>query len=211
MQEDFTATPEYRTYRERIAALLDRTARNLKAQEDGKLEGLELRALFLSREAKELYVCFYEHVEGQMAELSSVRAFAAKTPEHALRIALVLALYEDPEAREISGEHVERGIALAEFYLQEQKRVLETAVVPRHLQVAEDLLEWIRRRVQGREPKAVYLREVLREGPYAVRTAEHARRALKTLEEHGYLAHREDLVVDGSRRREAWEVNPHAL
>jgi hypothetical protein len=202
--EDPMEAPEYLDFAERIASMLALTESRVATGEDGKIKGLTLPAIVLSREAKERWVAFYEHLEAQKGEFEGpVRAFAAKAAEHALRLAGVLTLFDDPEAKEVPLGHMEAGIKLAEWYLLEQDRLFEAVVVPDSLRQAEKLLKWLTGFVKEQGTREVSLREVLR-GPRFARTKEHAERLLATLEEHGYLRRKEG-------QKSVWEVNPHAL
>jgi len=197
--------PEYLDFADRIAAMLALAESRVATGEDGKIRGLSLPAITLSRPAKERWVAFYEYLEANKGEFEGpARAFAAKTAEHALRLAGVLTLFDNPEAKEVPFEHLDAGIKLAEWYLLEQDRLFEAVVVPDSLRQAEKLLMWITGLVKEQGTREVSLREVLRLGPSFARTKEHAERLLATLEEHGYLRRKEG-------QKSVWEVNPHAL
>jgi hypothetical protein len=59
-----------------------------------------------------------------LAELRrSVRGLANKLPEHAARLAAILALVDDLGAPEIGANHIRTGIALAEHYATEALRL----------------------------------------------------------------------------------------
>ncbi|MGC8968420.1 MAG: DUF3987 domain-containing protein [Thermus sp.] len=205
VEEDLTRNPVYVAYQARQDALLEATARNVRDDPEARVRGLDLPALPLHPAAKRLYVAFFEHLEAQKEELGEARAFAAKTPEHAVRIALVLGLLEDPSLTRLGPDHMERGIALAEWYLLEHRRLMEGARVPEPLRRAALLLEWIRARAKT-GARSISTSEAMQYGPRAVgRTAQAVREALRLLEVHGYVrANREG-------RREVWEVNPRAL
>ncbi|AMA76107.1 hypothetical protein AV541_09420 [Thermus parvatiensis] len=205
VEEDLTRNPAYIAYQGRLDALLEATAGNVRDDPEARVRGLELPSLPLHPAAKRLYVAFFEYLEAQKTGLGEARAFAAKTPEHAVRLALVLGLFEDPSLTRLGPEHMERGIALAEWYMLEHRRLMEGARVPEPLRRAARLLEWLRERArEGALPIATP--DVVRYGPRAVgRTTQAVREALRLLEAHGYVrAHREG-------RREAWELNPRAL
>ncbi|BAW01615.1 uncharacterized protein TTMY_1221 [Thermus thermophilus] len=205
VEEDLTRNPAYIAYQGRLDALLEATAGNVRDDPEARVRGLELPSLPLHPAAKRLYVAFFEHLEAQKEELGEARAFAAKTPEHAVRLALVLGLFEDPSLTRLGPEHMERGIALAEWYMLEHRRLMEGARVPEPLRRAARLLEWLRERARG-GASPIATPDVVRYGPRAVgRTTQAVREALRLLEAHGYVrVHREG-------RREVWELNPRAL
>jgi len=143
--------------------------------------------------------------------LEPITGFAAKLPDYTLRLAGVLTLFANPEAGYIGKEYVESAIALAQFYGNEALRLVGGYRIPRTLARAQEVLTWIITRTQGRNPRLVYLAEVYQAGPSEVRSAKAAREVLRLLEEHNYLAHRQNVEVGGVTRRDAWEVNPRAI
>src|SRR6185295_4257432 len=76
----------------------------------GKANELAPRALPLSPEARRLWSAFADHVEKSIApngELERVRGLANKLPEHAARLAAVLALVRDIDSGEIVARDIE--------------------------------------------------------------------------------------------------------
>src|SRR3984893_13986467 len=83
----------------------------------GKSNELAPRSLTLSSGARGLWIAFADHVERAIAPngaLEPVRGLANKLPEHAARLAAILALVDDLGAPEIGPNHMRAGIALAE-------------------------------------------------------------------------------------------------
>lgn len=73
----------------------------------GTADVLDPPPLRLTREARELWVEFYDWTEaaiGRGGEWHPVKAFGAKAAEHAGRLAAVLTVYGNPDAMEISAE-----------------------------------------------------------------------------------------------------------
>jgi hypothetical protein len=210
--EAVEGTPEYQIYAARLGLAFEAVERAVLGNPESRREGLNLRAVPLAPEGKRLWVAFYEHIESNIpGDLSQIRGFASKLPEHALRVAGVLALFNDPEAGSIAREYVEAAIELAQFYGNEALRLVGGYRIPRPLALAAEALRWIIARTEGRAPRLVHLAEVYRLGPPEVRSARAAREVIRVLEEHGYLAHRPNAEVEGVTRRDAWEVNPRAL
>ncbi len=209
-EADLTTTPAYLDYQNRLLELIRRVNRSIREDGRGRV-GLDLRRLHLSIPAKEVYKDFYAHCEERRAEHSRAEAFLSKAPEHALRIALVLTLYENPEALNVEEWAMVSGARIADWYAGEWVRVLEGYAPPKQNQDAHELWTWILAQTEGRTPRAVYLKEILRLGPNRFRAKGTAERLLKLLEEYGYLLRREGMEVDGATRRVAWEVNPRAL
>ncbi|MCI4661656.1 MAG: YfjI family protein [Neomegalonema sp.] len=135
-----------------------------------------------------------------------VRGFAAKIPEHALRIAGVLTLYRDLAARQVDAQTMEGAITLVQYYKRELMRVFDEAAIPEALRDAQMLWDWIER---AWEQPVIYLRPIYRNGPSRrFRTAKDARKVVQTLVDHGFLMRLEEgAQIDGGWRGEAWAIH----
>lgn len=191
-------------YRATVAALL-RKAPATKTDDAGILDP---PVMLLSAEARALWIEFANDTEKAIApggRLAPIKAFAAKIAEHAGRLAAVLAVYEDPDAMEVSADAMANGIALAQHYGQEMLRLAGAASINPDLRLAHRLLAWWRE--QGGHD--LHLAAIYQRGPNALRDAATARRVMSLLEEHGYA---EPLPpgtdVDGAARKHAWELVP---
>ena len=207
--EDPKATPAYRHYAAQMGLILDMVQKAVMRVED-KEAGLQLGTITLTKPAKSLWIEYHDDVETRLAaeDLAPVRAFAAKLPEHALRIAGVLTLLQDPGAAKVQEETVERSMVLAEYFLGEALRLANAYRIPKDLLLAEAVFTWIRRHLHEKGRTAFHLAEVYRLGPSAVRSAAKARQVLRTLEAHHLILPAPGEKVDGQRRREAWILNP---
>jgi hypothetical protein len=172
---------------------------------DGTQNELLPRTLTLSPEAVRLWVAFHDHVEVRLrigGELEPVRGLANKLPEHATRIAGMLALIDDIEASEVSATNIEAGIALAQHYAAEAMRLFGASRVSADLNEAQHLLEWL---MALPEP-LVSLPDIYQYGPTAIREAARARRAVSVLFDHGWLIRAPAGEVGGTYRREVWQI-----
>ena len=96
----------------------------------GKANELEPRRRVLSAEVRGVWIAFADHVEraiGPNGALGPVCGLANKLPEHAGRLAAILALLSDLGTPEIGGDHMRAGIALAEHYATEALRLFARA------------------------------------------------------------------------------------
>jgi putative DNA primase/helicase len=162
------------------------------------------RAMFLSPQAKRIYIEFHDEIEQDMAgELTDVRAFANKAPEHMLRIAAILALVQDPDAEEISGQHVEAARELVAYFLSEAQRLVALSWQDPELRTAQALLDWI-----APLNRSVSLVEIYQCGPSQLRNASSARSAAVILEGHGRIEKAQGVIYRGQIRTEAWVLTP---
>lgn len=198
LQED----PRLKTYSQKITGIL--TSPLLVAKE--KRNELSPRSLPLSVEAKALWMRFHNAVEKRLADnqpFSSIRGFANKAAEHALRLAGILTLYGDLRAVEITTEAMKAGIALAQHYLDEALRLFHASHTDPDLLLAEKLLAWAQQPGKQHLP----LVDIYQRGLNAIRDAATARRLVKILEAHGWFVPIPGgMEVEGQFRREVWEV-----
>lgn len=189
-------------YTRRVLDLLELEA----PKQDGVLKP---RRLELDGQAADLWRAFADDTESQLGPggtLEPVRGFANKLSEHAVRLAGVIQLVEAPQAGSVGGEVMERGIALARFYVGEALRLFHTGAIPPEVAQAELLLSWLHTE-WGKS--LVGIGHVYQRGPNSIRTKGKARAAINVLEEHGWLHTVTDgAEIDGKRHRDAWRIIP---
>ena len=173
----------------------------------GARNALDPRRLEFDDEAKKRWLSFADYVEGLLGPgkpLEPVRGFANKLPEHAARIAGILTLVDDPNARVICREALDRAIKIADFYTTEALRLFQAGPCSPELHQAEKLLEWLK--TSWREP-LIGLRAIYRLGPNSIRDADAAKKAVALLEAHGWLVKTAaPAKVEGQPVREAWLI-----
>jgi putative DNA primase/helicase len=201
--EDVTKNPAFQCYADSLRVLLRRRP-NTAENDPHELRPIPMQ---LAPMAKSTWVRFHDWMQrnaGPEGALRPIFAFAAKAPEHALRIAGVLGLVADPDTQEIDLHHVEAGIALARFYLGEALRLQGLGATRTELQAAEKLLSWMRPR-----GPLVSLVDVYQLGPSAVRDKNSALALIGLLEDHGHIRRvKGGATVGGQYRRDVWEVRP---
>jgi hypothetical protein len=163
------------------------------------------RVVRLSPEARKVWTAFADHVEkriGPEGELASVRGLANKLPEHAARLAAVLALVNDIDTPEIAASELKRGIELAEHYAAEALRLFGAGQISADLQLAQRVLAWLKSQSKVFSLPCLYQR-----GPSSVRDKATAEKIVDILYAHGYLERRPDgAEIDGKYRKEAWRL-----
>lgn len=159
---------------------------------------LNPNVLLLSSKAEKLWIKFFNETETEQAEdgrYVEVPEFASKAAEHAARLAAILTLVKDPDAAEITGVIMEKGIRLVNFYLAERLRLAGMGKADEDLALAQKVLNW----VQRKEYKTVPLVDIYQRGPTGVRTAAAAAAVASVLEDHGWF------IPDGEGK---WTVIP---
>ena len=174
---------------------------------EGKHNELIPRPLPLSTEAQEGWKAFADHVEQQIGpggDMEPIRGLANKLPEHAARLAAVLALVDDLNAPAVSTKYLRYGIQLAEHYAAEALRLFNAGRMDPELLLAQKTLTWL----SSKWPyDHVGLSDLYRRGPNPIRDSKTARKVLVILADHGWLVAADGgAEIDGAIRREAWRV-----
>jgi hypothetical protein len=198
-------TPAFLRYFARMSELLERPW----PLRDGGENELEPRRLVLRPDAKAKWILFHDHIESLCAdgrELASIRGLAAKGAEHCLRLSGALTTIDQVE--QIQLRHIEAAILLVEHYLSEALRLFEAASDAPDLRLAEKLLRWLTSRC-SRNSRYFYPVQIYQQGPRPIRDKATAQRVLGVLFEHGWIRPVTTAVeIDGSMRRNAWELRP---
>jgi hypothetical protein len=141
----------------------------------------------------------------QGGDYELIRGFASKLAEHIARLAGVLALVENPDTGEINAETLKRATALGDFYASEALRLFEAGAAPPEIVAAEKALALL----QARGERTFSIAEIYQFGPNCIRDAATARKAISTLESHGWVRKQEGSrhIVGGRAVREAWRLN----
>lgn len=190
-----------------LKGLMEAQPRTGKSEQE--LDPVELP---LSAEAAQLAVAAQNQFETLMAagaDLAELRDRTSKALENACRIAGVLAVVEHGmAARELSADHLQRGLVLVQWYLAEALRIRGAAAVPQSVSDAEMLSAWLRERGL----RVFRSRQPLNAGPLPVRNKPRLMAAISELVTCGYLVENlpgED--VDGVKARLSWRVLHHVV
>jgi hypothetical protein len=174
---------------------------------EGTRNELAPRTIALSPDARKQWITFHDYVEerlGAAGDFETVRGLGNKLPEHAARIAAVLALVGDIEASEVAPADMGAGIAVARHYAAEAKRLFGAGRIPTDLRDAQRLLTWLH---TSWSESLISLPDIYQRGPNSIRHKKCAERAVKVLEEHGWLVPIPGrAVVAGTTRQQAWRV-----
>jgi hypothetical protein len=174
------------------------------------------RIIGFSKDAAAVWLSYARETEDAMragGALAPVRAFAVHLPEHAARLAAIVALMNDGALAEITAAQLETGLGLARFYTDERVRLAGAAAPDLSEAEKEDLLrEWLQRNHEG---KVITLRDLCRTGPKEVRAVDAAYKLMRRLERLG-IVHPSNETLPGAsapRRQRvsyAWHVESEA-
>ncbi|MFC0246609.1 YfjI family protein [Falsochrobactrum ovis] len=175
---------------------------------DEKTRALNPRLLKLSEDARGVLIQFADRIETAMqkgGKYAHITGYASKAAEQAARIAGVLTLWDDLEAKEVSGINMVHGTTLAEFYLDEALRLSDAAVISQETANAEELRKWLIEKWQHAE---ILPNEVVQFAPKrSMRERPTANKAIKVLVEYGWLIPLEKGVfIRDKARKEAYRI-----
>lgn len=171
---------------------------------------LKPRAVGLSEQARLMWWEFYNSIEarlGKDGDLQSVKGFVGKLPEMAARMAANIAVFEyGYKVQEIDCEMLSRGIRLAEFYLSEALRLFGQQSLPKAIEDAQAVSDWLRDKWSE---NLISLSAISKSGPSAVRNqSDYIRQIIDILVRHEHLS--EQLpnggMVSGKKARQVWRV-----
>ena len=150
------------------------------------LNEIDPRTITLEPNAKTLWIQAYENIEaesgkGRMFEV--IEGFAGKAAEHIVRLAGILAVFDNVGCRTVEKPYVERAITLMEYYLNERVRITTMAVPDQELVSAQKLIDWI----HEMKLRVVTLPDIYRCGPNRTRSANDARKIARILTDHGWI------------------------
>ncbi|QEE36463.1 DUF3987 domain-containing protein [Octadecabacter sp. SW4] len=179
---------------------------------DDSTSALSPRLLPLSDQAREILAQFYDEIEAAMGNGGAyvgITGYASKSPEQAARIAAVLTLWEDIEAKQVEPLTMSHAVDLARFYLGEALRLSDAAIVSAETAKAERLRVWL---LDTWPHQEILPSEVVQSGPNSLRELKTAKAALKTLEDAGWLVPMEEgSVIRGSARKLVYKISTQGL
>jgi len=185
----------------------------LPLREDEKtgefLNELEPRIITLDGDAKQAWIQAYEAIEaesGKGREFESIEGFAGKASNHIIRLAGIMALFDDITCLTIARPYIENAIILMEYYLNERLRLTKMAEPNFELEQAKTLLKW----VQDKGLKVVTLPDIYQLGPNRIRNKNQAQTSVRILENHHWLLKKGDggtSELTDKKSKEAYEVN----
>jgi len=175
---------------------------------DGERNELDLPALRLTPEAFNVWHSVHDTIESAIApggRYATVKPWASKTPEQCLRIAGVLTLVGNSEARNIEAPTIERAAEIALWHLNEAVRLTGTAELSPEVRDAEALLDWCH--ATGRE--LLHSGDALQRGPARIRERSRFIAAMGELKHAGWASKIEGgAELNGAHRRNVWRIAP---
>ncbi|MEX5578275.1 YfjI family protein [Pseudophaeobacter sp. A-200-2] len=154
-----------------------------------------------------------EHAQAPGGPLADVTGAASKIAEQACRIAGVLTLVDDLNARMVAPETMHDAIIIAGFYMAEALRLTGAAVISQKEQETEALRKWMLEswpetaERNGMDREYLTPRDVVTYGPNCLRSAAKVKEVMSELAKLGWLTKLEPgSEVNGSKPRLAYRI-----
>lgn len=174
---------------------------------ENETQVLEPRVLSLSEQAKAILIKYYnaiEELQGGDEKYSSVRSYASKSAEQSVRIAGVLTLCNDINSQEISLDTMTNAITLAEYYLNEAKRLSDEAEIDNKMLKADKLRKWL---LDSWKENQITITNIVQSGPNTLRDSKTIKELMNILKSYGWVIENpKNTVVNGSKRRLSYQI-----
>lgn len=125
--------------------------------------------LTLDDDANHQWDMYTDHIEaklGSRGELEAIADFAGKIVEHALRLAGVMTIVDNPNATTIHKYMLWRAANLMEYYTAQYFRVFDDSELPEDILDAESMKDWLH---NDYDEDYVTLNELKHNGPHGLR------------------------------------------
>lgn len=191
--------PAYQEFCDRVAVIAQRPI-----VIDELTGGISPTVIRTSPEAKELWVKHYNQMEEQSCEggpLATHAGYSSRFAEQTLRLAGVLTLVDDIEAREITADAMQRAIELSNYYLARALDLFTKAPANNDESHAQELLSWMREKQQEFGLDAIPVRMIYKNGPRCARPSKRTRELIAILVERGEIVKNDDLIRYGRNEK----------
>ncbi|HNC03379.1 MAG TPA: DUF3987 domain-containing protein [Agitococcus sp.] len=174
-------------------------------EESGALQPI---TLYLSPQAHDLWVEFYNYTEQELrigGELTDIKDVTSKAADNVARIAALFHVYEHGLTGHISEAHILSANYLMDWYLMEAKRFFSEAVLSKELRNTVLLDSWLIQHCQEQQTNHISTRDIQRKCPNSLRDKDLIDAILKHLAD----LNRVKIVNQGKKKLIA--LNPKLL
>ena len=157
--------------------------------------------------AKAIWKDAYNAIERELApkmQLNDIKPTAAKMAEQIIRIAGVITLVDNFEAKTINAQSMKRAIQLGSWYLQEALRLSTASSATTDYQIAAKVIEWIKRKGLA----VVTVNDINKNQVANLKSASRCREILMLLEDNHWLIRLPpETQINAKPAKEAWRLN----
>jgi len=170
---------------------------------------LEPKIIYMEDDAKNVWVAAYEDIEresGKGCMFESIEGFSGKAANHIIRLAGIMALFNDINRKSIPKKYIDNAVVLMEYYLNERLRLTKMAEPNFELENAKILLKWI----HNKGLKVVTLPDIYQNGPNRFRNKKQAQDTINILENHYWVTMIEGgglSEISNKKSKDMWRAN----
>lgn len=136
-----------------------------------------------------------EEISAEDKEFGHIAGFTANCAEIICRLAGILTIYEDSDAKYINNQNLIDASDLFYYYAKQLARIQESVIVNENISDAQRLLAWLQDRCQKAHKETgvecVLQRYIQQHAHPTLRILDRLERALDVLEKHGWIYRRE--------------------
>lgn len=169
------------------------------------------RQLQVDGNAKAVWKDAYNAIERELAprkQLNDIKPTAAKMAEQIIRIAGVISLIENLDAKTIDSACMKKAIQLGSWYLQEALRLSNASSATTDYQIAAKVVEWIK----SKRLVVVTVHDLNRNEVARLKGANRCREILMLLEDNHWLIRLSpETLINGKPAKESWRLNQNAF
>lgn len=114
---------------------------------DPETRALSPAVMTLSDDARTMFIQWHDACEAELRKggaFENISGFAAKLPEHSVRLAAVMSYFSNKQVAPISAAALAAGIKLAQFYASEALRLFGVGSADQDTENAATLMAWVR-------------------------------------------------------------------
>ena len=197
----------YKKLNEYYAQAKEILHKKLKIKE-GKQNELIPREISLTEGASKIWVDFFNHVEVRCkdnGEFYAIKPLANKIAEHAMRISSTLVLFDNPDAEHIEFPHMQWGIDIAQYYLNEALRLANSSQIDPITLKAKKLVDYLK---VNWSKELISAPDIYQNSMAGISDVKSLKPVIKLLIENYYLIPIEGKhEVNGANRKEVYRLN----
>lgn len=183
---DPVSVPELAKFNSRLARLMTKHP----VVYGSEVKSPPIRLLKIDDDAKCAFIKYVSYVERQSADLGpyqSISSFTSRSSEHILKLASLMAIYENPDVTSLNQDLIIRAMYLFDYYACEYMRVAENCNKTEQLSKAQKVLAWLEKQATETMCGTFKYRDVLQRIHLEFRTKAELDKYLKILEEHNWI------------------------
>jgi len=176
-------SPALKTFQNRLYELLEMQYERIQ-------NGHKPNMLKMSAAAKKIWIKYHDNIEAELCsggEYENLGDFASKSADNAARLAAIFHVINHGTDGEIQAADMEAATTLAQWYLNEAKRIFDSSEISALQKKCLKLVDWLISYSNKHEINPIPKRKIQQYGPNALRSKNVLSRILDELQETGHV------------------------